>query len=198
MDFMPEIYVPYTQHPWLMIPRNLLIRTRSANPLTVFSSVRQAIRELDRDQPIGDVRTLNAVASQPLGLRNFLTYLLGGFASLALLLAAIGVYGVMAYSVAQRLRDIGIRMALGASQHQVLGIVLGEGMRVGVLGVLIGLVGSFGLTRLLASQLYGVKATDPWTFAAVALLLALVAAIAAYLPAHRAARVDPIAVLREE
>ncbi len=197
-DFLPEIYVPYTQHPWLLTPRNLLIRTWAANPLIVFPAVRQAIRELDRDQPIADVRTLEAVASQPLGLRNFLTYLLGGFASLALLLAAIGVYGVMAYSVTQRLREMGIRMALGASQYQVLRIVLEEGMQVGALGVLIGLIGSFGATRLLASQLYKVKATDPWTFGAVALLLASIAAIAAYLPARRAARVDPIAVLREE
>ncbi len=197
-DFFPEIYVPYTQHPWLLTPRNLLIRTQSANPLTVLPSVRQAIRQLDRDQPIADVRTLEAVASQPLALRNFLTYLLGGFASLALLLAAIGVYGVMAYSVAQRLREIGIRIALGASQREVLRIVLGEGARLGVWGVLIGLIGSLGATRLLASQLYGVKATDPWTFGAVAFLLALVAILAAYVPARRAARVDPKTVLRDE
>jgi putative ABC transport system permease protein len=197
-DFLPEVYVPYTQHPWLLTPQNLLIRTQAANPLTVLPSVRQAIRELDRDQPIADVRTLEAVASQPLALRNFLTYLLGGFAFLALLLAAIGVYGVMAYSVAQRMREIGIRIALGASQRQVLRIVLGEGARLGVWGVLIGLIGSLAATRLLSSQLYGVKPTDPSTFGAVALLLALVAILAAYVPARRAARVDPISVLRDE
>lgn len=196
-DFLPEIYVPYTQHPWLLTPQNVLIRTRG-NPLSVLPAVRRAISKLDREQPIADVRTLEAVARQPLALRNFLAYLLGGFASLALLLAAIGVYGVMAYSVAQRMRELGIRMALGASQRQVLRIVLGDGVRLGVTGVLIGLVGSLMATRLLSSQLYGVKASDPWTFGAVALLLALVAAVAAYVPARRAARIDPITVLRDE
>ncbi len=117
---------------------------------------------------------------------------------LALLLAAIGVYGVMAYSVTQRLREIGIRMALGANQNNVLGIIMADGLQCGLFGICIGLAGSFGTTRLLSSQLYGVKATDPWMFGTVALLLAFVAALAAYVPARRAARVDPITVLRHE
>ncbi|MGA8025692.1 MAG: ABC transporter permease [Bryobacteraceae bacterium] len=195
--FLPEIYAPYTQHPWLLTPRQLLIRT-DAEPLSIVPSVRQIIRELNPDQPIADVKTLDAIASEPLALRRFLTCLLGGFAFLALLLAAIGVYGVMGYSVAQRLREIGIRMALGAGRHQVLHAVLKDGVRLGGLGILIGLAGALGATRLLSSQLYGVRSTDPWTFLAVAFLLAAVAALAAYLPARRAARVDPITVLRQE
>jgi putative ABC transport system permease protein len=188
----------YTQHPWLLNPRDLLIRTEAANSLTILPSVRRVIHELDRDQPIADVRTLEAVVSEPLAMRNFLTYLLGGFAFLALVLAAIGVYGVMAYSVAQRLREMGIRIALGANQGQVLGLVLRDGVRLGGLGILVGVAGAMGATRLLSSQLYGVKAIDPSVFAIVALVLVAIATSAAYLPARRAARVDPINVLRDE
>ena len=195
--FFPEIYVPYTQHPSLRPPHQLLVRTNS-NPLSLLPSVRRVIQQLDPDQPIADVQTLEAVTLQPLALRRFLTDLLAGFAFVALLLAAIGVYGVMAYSVTQRLREIGIRMALGADQRKVVGIILADGLRCGLFGILFGLAASFGVTRLLSSQLYGVKATDPWIFAAVALLLSIVAALAAYVPARRAARVDPITVLRHE
>ncbi len=196
-DFLPEIYVPYTQHPWFLTPHHLLIRTE-ASPLSVLPSVRRVIGELDPEQPIADVRTLEAVAADPLALRHFLADLLLGFAFLALLLAAIGVYGVMAYSVTQRQREIGIRMALGANQRKVLGAILTDGLRCALFGITIGLAGAFGATRLLSSQLYGVKATDPWMFASVALLLSLVAAFAAYVPARRAAQVDPITVLRHE
>lgn len=197
-NFLPEIYTCYLQHPWILIPRQLLIRTKTANPLATLPSVRESIRELDPDQPIADVRTLGAVASDPLALRNFLTYLLGGFALLALVLAAIGVYGVIAYSVAQRLREMGIRIALGADQRQVLGLVVRDGLRLGLMGIGVGLIGAFGATRLLSTQLFGVKATDPWIFSTVALVLAAMAVLAAYIPARRAARVDPITVLREE
>lgn len=197
-DFLPEIYLCYLQHPWVLTPRQLLIRTKTANPLSVLSAVRQAVHELDPDQPISDVRTLDAIAADPLALRNFLTYLLGGFALLALVLAAIGVYGVIAYSVAQRLREMGIRIALGADQRQVLGLVIRDGLRLGLMGIGAGLIGSIAATRLLSTQLFGVKATDPLIFSTVALLLAGMAALAAYVPARRAARVDPITVLREE
>jgi putative ABC transport system permease protein len=156
------------------------------------------IHELDQDQPVADVRTLEAVVSEPFAVRHFLTYLLGGFACLALLLASLGVYGVMAYSVAQRQRELGIRLALGASQQQVFRLVLQEGLRLGILGICLGLLGWMGVGRLLSSQLYGVKATDLETFASVALLLTLVAVVAAYVPARRAALVDPISVLRDE
>jgi putative ABC transport system permease protein len=117
---------------------------------------------------------------------------------MALLLAAIGVYGVMAYSVTQRLREMGIRIALGATQGNVLKMILTDGFRCGLFGICFGVAGAFGATRLLRSQLYGVKSTDPWMFIAVTLLLALIATIAAYVPARRAARVDPITVLRDE
>lgn len=196
-SFAPEIYAPYTQHPWLKTPRQLLIRT-NVNPLAVVPSIRRVIRELDPEQPIADVRTLEAVTLQPLALRRFLKDLLTGFAAVALLLAAIGVYGVMAYSATQRLREMGIRIALGATQHNVLATILMDGLRCGLFGICFGLAGSFGATRLLSSQLYGVKTTDPWIFASVTLILTLVAAIAAYFPARRAAAVDPITVLREE
>ncbi len=170
----------------------------NVNPLAVVPLIRHAIGALDPDQPIADIRTLDAVTLQPLALRRFLTDLLSGFAAMALLLAAIGVYGVMAYSVTQRLREMGIRIALGATQGNVLRIILTDGLRCGLFGICFGVAGSFGATRLLSSQLYGVKSTDPWMFASVTILLALVATMAAYVPARRAARVDPIAVLRNE
>ena len=197
-NFLPEIYTAYTQHPWVLRPRQLLLRTRTAPPLSLLPAVRQVIHELDQDQPVADVRTLEAVVSEPFAVRHFLTYLLGGFACLALLLASLGVYGVMAYSVAQRQRELGIRLALGASQQQVFRLVLQEGLRLGILGICLGLLGWMGVGRLLSSQLYGVKATDLETFASVALLLTLVAVVAAYVPARRAALVDPISVLRDE
>ena len=198
VSFGPEIYAPYLQHPWLIAPRDLMIRTRSDSPLSILPSVRRAVHELDPELPISDVRTLEALTSQPLSVRNFLTYLLGGFALLALALSAIGVYGVMSYSVAQRLREMGIRIALGASQRQVLGVVLKDGLRLGAVGILIGSILSVGAGRLLSSQLYRVRAGDPGTLAAVTAVLAVVAVLAAYLPARRASRVDPIAVLRDE
>jgi putative ABC transport system permease protein len=197
-DLLPEIYMCYLQHPWILTPRNLLIRTHAANPLSVLPSVRNVIHELDPDQPIADVRTLNAVVEDPLALRSFLAYLLGGFALLALALAAIGVYGVMAYTVAQRLREIGIRMALGASRQQVVRYIVRDGLQIGAIGLLIGLIGSIAATRLLSTQLFGVKATDPQIFVTVFLLLAAIAVCAAYLPARRATRIDPLSVLRDE
>ena len=197
-DFLPEIYTVYTQHPWYLTPRDILIRTKMANSLSILPEVRHLIHKMDPDQPISDVRTLEAVVSQPEAQRNFLTYLLVGFASLALLLAAIGVYGVMSYGVTQRLREMGIRIALGASRSEALSLVLYDGLRLGMVGILVGIVASVAATRLLSTQLYGVKATDPLTFVFVVLLLAAVAALATYIPARRAAGVDPIAVLRQE
>ncbi|MBV9157574.1 MAG: ABC transporter permease, partial [Acidobacteriaceae bacterium] len=197
-NFLPEIYTAYTQHPWYLTPRDLLIRTKNSNPLVVLPEIRRLIRELDPNQPIADVRTLEGVTAQPLAVRNFLTYLLGGFAFLGLLLAAIGVYGVMAYAVAQRWREMGIRIALGANRRQMLNLILSDGFRLGISGIVIGTVGSIAATRLLRSQLYGVKSTDPWVFGIVAVLLAAVAILAAYIPAYHASRVDPITVLREE
>jgi ABC-type antimicrobial peptide transport system permease subunit len=132
------------------------------------------------------------------GQRKLSMILLGVFSGIALLLASIGIYGVMSYSVAQRTRELGIRMALGAARPRVLGLVVGQGMALAAAGVGIGLAAAFGLTRLLTTQLYGVSATDPGTFALVAALLAGVALLATLLPAMRATRVDPVVALRDE
>jgi len=133
-----------------------------------------------------------------LGQRRLSMLLLGGFSGIALLLASIGIYGVMSYSVAQRTRELGIRMALGAARTRVLGLVVGQGMVLAGAGIAIGLLGAFGLTRLLGAQLYSVSATDPSTFVLVAILLAGIALLASLVPALRATRVDPIVALRDE
>jgi putative ABC transport system permease protein len=148
--------------------------------------------------PLSNVKTLDDLVGSSLGQRRLSMILLGIFSGIALLLASIGIYGVMSYSVAQRGREIGIRMALGAERRRVLGLVVGQGMALAGLGVGIGLLGALGLTRLLGSQLYSVTPTDPGTFAAVSGLLAAIALAATLPPALRATRVDPVVALREE
>jgi len=153
---------------------------------------------VDRDQPVSNVQTLEALVSASASQRRFTTYLIGLFATLALVLAAVGIYGVVAYSVAQRTHEIGVRMALGAQPRHVLQLVVGQGMALTLGGVFLGVLGALALTRLLTSLLVGVAATDPWTFGLVALLLSGVAFLACYVPARRAARVDPLIALRYE
>jgi ABC-type antimicrobial peptide transport system permease subunit len=144
------------------------------------------------------VLTMGQRVDESLARRRFSTLLLGLFACLALALATIGIYGVMAYLVSQGTREIGIRMALGATQRGILGLVVRQGMTLALSGVTIGLIAAFALTRLMRSLLFGVNATDPFTFAAIAFLLALIALVASYVPAHRAARIDPMISLRCE
>jgi predicted permease len=195
----PEIYVPYTQPPWVLSPRHLMIRlAAAANRSAIISSIARQVARIDSDQPISEVRPLDEIVHQPLQIREFLTYLLVGFGALALLVASLGVYGVLSYSVAQRTHEIGIRMALGAEQGEILGQIVRRGMAMALAGVCTGVVGAFALTRYLESLLFGVKPRDPVTFAAVPILLLAIAAAASYLPARRAAKVDPMGALHYE
>ena len=157
-----------------------------------------AVWQVDADQPIGNVTTLEEAASGSVAFTRLYLVLFGAFAVLTLCLATLGIYGTVAYSVAQRTREIGIRLALGAQRENVLRLVLGQGARMVVLGLIIGLLAAAGLGRLLTSLLYGVKATDPLTLAAVVVVLGAAALLASYLPARRAMRVDPLVALREE
>jgi len=160
--------------------------------------VREAVRRADADLPVFSVRPLTQVVAESLAEQRFRTTLLAIFAALALVLASVGVYGVISYGVTQRRHEMGLRMALGARREQVQRLVVGQGLRLVLVGAAVGLVAAYLATRLLASFLYGVRATDPLTFAAVPVLLALVALVASWLPARRATQVDPIVALRAE
>lgn len=190
-----QYYFPLAQQPRSQAA--LAVRTRG-DPMSMLATVRQAVHSIDRDLPLSDVATMESRIEQSVGERRFSTFLLTLFSLVALALASIGIYGVMAYAVAQRSRELGVRMALGAARPTVLRLVLGSGLRLALAGVGIGVVGAFALTRLLASQLFGVSATDPLTFGSVAALLLGVAATATLVPALRATRVDPVIALRDE
>ena len=188
-DSGAQIYVPHAQDPqWNFMA--LVIRT-AGDPAVFANTLRHEVQALDKDQPIYSVRTMDDVVMNSLGARRVSMQLFAVFAGAALLLSAIGIYGVMAYSVTQRTHEIGIRMALGAQKSDVLGLVIRQGMTLTAIGVAVGLAGAFALTRLIANLLFGVAATDPATFVAIPLLLLFVALVACYLPARRAARLDP-------
>jgi putative ABC transport system permease protein len=155
------------------------------------------VQALDKDQPIYNVRTMDDVVANSLGTRRVSMQLFTVFACAALLLAAVGIYGVMAYSVSQRTQEIGIRMALGAQKSDVLWLVVRQGMMLALIGVVVGVGGAFALTRVIANLLFGVGASDPATFVAISLLLIFVSLIACYLPARRAARLNPTVALAE-
>jgi putative ABC transport system permease protein len=190
----PEtVYVSFTQNP---LPSSMLAVRTEGDPLRFTSVVRAQLRTLDKDQAITAVRTMDDLVEEQVGQRRLLVILLGSFAGVALLLAVIGIYGVIAYSVAQRTREMGIRRALGAQQSDILGLVVAQGFRLALAGVVMGIAGAYGLTRLMESLLFHVSATDPATFVGVALLFLLVALAASYIPARRATRIDPMAALR--
>ena len=197
-----EVYTSFNQIPVERLPRfvrrvNLLVRT-TVDPLTLTQPVRGQIAALDKDQAVFNVRTMEQALSRSVAARRFSMILLSVFAALALILAAVGIYGVISYSVAQRTREVGIRMALGAQTTDVLKLVVRDGLKLVVIGVVVGLVGAFMLSRLLTTLLFGVTPTDAVTYATVALGLIGVALAACYIPARRAAKVDPLVALRFE
>ena len=160
--------------------------------------MRDAIWSVDKDQTIADIDTMDHIVAEAVARQRFSMFLLGLFAALALLLASVGIYGVMSYSVAQRTREIGIRMALGARRSDVLQMTVKQGLKLVGIGMLFGLAAAFLLTRLMASLLYGISATDPITFIGISLVLLAVAILASYIPALRATKVDPITALRAQ
>ena len=175
----------------------LLIRT-DGDPLTMLPAVRREIMAVDRDQPAYAIQTLEQAFATGIFTQRTLTTLLGIFASLALVLAAIGIYAIMSYAVAARTREIGIRIALGAQRQSVVRMVVGQVIRLVIAGAAIGLAGALAVGRLIASVLVGTQPTDPRALLSVSLLLATVALVAAYLPARRASRIDPVIALRGE
>ena len=194
----PEMYVPYTQKVWpSLLTMDAILRT-TEDPASVTASARDAVHSIDPDLPIAKVRTLANIVSTSMTEPLFSALLLAAFGGLALLLATIGMYGVISYSVAQRTQEIGIRMVLGAGPRSVFRMVLGQGARLAVLGIAMGLAAALAVTRVMSSFLYGVRATDPLTFTAVSLLLLGVALLACFLPARRAMKVDPMVALRHE
>ncbi len=193
-----EMYFPYQQVNGLWnLPRDLVIRT-SGDTSSLVGAVREIIREVDPDQPVSNVATMAEVLGTEAAQRRMGMIMLVGFASLALLLASLGIYGVLAYFVTQHTNEIGVRQALGATPRNILLLVLKKGMGLTLVGVVIGLVASFALTRLMSSLLFGVTAADPLTFATVPFVLVMVALLACYIPARRATKVDPLVALRYE
>ena len=191
----PQMYTPFVQAPW---PFLTAVARTSAAPDAAGAALRQLLARLDPEQAAGEIRTFDQFLARSIATPRFTAILLGTFASLALLLAGFGLYGVMAYSVAQRSREIGIRMALGAQAGDVRSLVVSQAVRLGAAGLAIGLAGALAATRVLDSLLFGVSASDPLTFAAVSAALTGVLVLAAYLPARRATRVDPIVALRAD
>jgi putative ABC transport system permease protein len=191
----PAVYVPLMQNP---VDRESIVVRTEGDPAAITSAVRREILKLDPEQPISNVRTMEEVLSDSLMLRRVSMLLLTVFATLALTLATVGIYGLTAYSVSRRTHEIGLRVALGASQSQILRLVVGRGLVTSLIGAGVGVAAAFELTRGLSGMLYGVAATDPLVFAGVPLLLIAVSALASYVPARRATRIDPLVALRYE
>jgi len=191
----PAYYLPHPQASW----RSMYVVVRTAgNPLDLAPSIRNQVWSLDNDLPVAQVRTMEQLLAESVAQPRFRTLLLGIFAAVALLLAAVGIYGVISYSVSQRRHEIGIRMALGASRTDILRLVVGQGLKLAVIGTALGLAGAYGATRLLETLLFGVSTTDAVTFLGISGFLMVIAGLASYVPARRATRVDPMVALRHE
>jgi putative ABC transport system permease protein len=195
IEVTAEVYFPYKQLPRNFM--NLVVRTAS-DPSTMVPAIRNQVLSVDKDQPVSDIMTMDQRVARSVASKRFVMSLLGAFSLLALGLAAVGIYGVMAYLVTQRTQEIGVRMALGAQKRDVLKLVVGRGMALAVMGIAIGLVASLALTRLMRSLLFEVTPTDWLTFVITSLVLLTVALLACYIPARRAAKVDPLVALRYE
>ncbi|MGA9773588.1 MAG: ABC transporter permease [Blastocatellia bacterium] len=190
-----ELYMPYLQTPW---PSMYVVARTAANPASLSGAVRNEVFFVDKDQPVFNMKTMTEVISSSVTQPRFTVFLLGSFAGVALLLAALGIYGVMAYSVTQRTQEMGIRMALGANRASILKLVMRQGMILALIGILIGVGAAFFATRVMKSLLFGIGITDPITFVSVPLILIVVALLACYIPARKATRVDPVIALRYE
>jgi len=191
----PELFMPYTQ--WPSNGMALVLRTAS-EPSSLIPRVKEEIWRVDPDQPVADIKTMDQLVSIEAAGRRFVLQLIGAFASIALVLAAVGIYGVVSYGTRQRTHEIGIRMALGARGQQIMWLVVGQNAKWLLIGITTGVASALALTRLLAAYLYAVQPTDPLTFVAVSLLLLAVAMLAVYIPARRATKVDPMEALRYE
>ncbi len=188
-----QVYVPHAQDTnWNFMA--LVIRT-AGDPAALTPALRREVQALDKDQPTYNVRTMDSVVANSIGAQRLSMQLFAVFAIAALLLAAVGIYGVMAYSVTQRTQEIGIRMALGAQRGDVLGLVVRQGMMLALIGVVAGLIGAFALTRVMGTLLFNVRPNDPATYFAISILLTFVALLACYLPARRASKLNPIIAL---
>ena len=198
--FNPEMYIPYQQYPWLVEgPKHLVVRTSATvKPESVVRAVTQEIHRVDKNQPVADIATMEDIALEPIKQQRMVMALLTSFAGLALVLSALGIYGVLSYSIAQRTREIGLRLALGADRGSVLRLVVGTGVRLALLGIAAGTGVALALTRLMTDLLYGVRPADPVTFGVVTFVLAATSILACYIPARRATRVDPMVALRYE
>jgi ABC-type antimicrobial peptide transport system permease subunit len=201
-NLQSEYYMPLMQLPDQIFPLvaggvGMVVRT-SGNPDAFMPAIRKASTDFDSKQVIYDFRPMEIIVSDSIATQRFTMTVLGVFSGLALVLSAIGIYGVISYLAGQRTHEIGVRVALGAQPKDIFSMVLSEGMKVALLGVAIGIVASLALTRLMTKMIFGVRAADPITFAGVTILLTLVAAAACYIPARRAMRVDPLVALRYE
>jgi putative ABC transport system permease protein len=196
VDTRPEMFFPHLQTPSRQM--TLVVRAAAGDPEALAGPLRERVRAIDRDQPVGNVKTMEGWLSESVASRRFSAMVLGVFAAAAAALAALGLYGVVSYSVAQRTHEIGLRVALGARPRDVLRLVIGQGMLLTLVGTAVGVAAALALTRLMSSLLFGVAATDATVFVTVPLLLAGVALLACYFPARRATKVDPMVALRYE